>query len=232
MRMTELAPLRPTMRPRRSTIGPPPAAIRQRVDHLVTPNGTLRIAPLLAAMWLDLAPRASTERRQHTGLDIVCFVFGGALRYEPAGGPGATLRTESVAVLSTGAGADYRWRSVGDEPARAVMLWLLGRAEAGPRIGMQIASRAERLYEAAAIAGCDTWLPTSRDVRIFAGIVPVGGSLAHRARGRRCCILSTIGAIAANGVQAIAGKAVVIDRARVIRISAMESTEVVILETP
>jgi len=231
--MAELAPCRPTMRLRRSTpIGLPTDAIRKRADYLVTPSGELRMAPLLAAMSLELDPMASTEIRRRTGLDIVCVVLGGALRYEPEGAPGVTLGTEGVAVVSTGAGVDYRWRSVGNEPALAMMFWLLGKTRGAPRIDVRIARRVERLREAAAIAGRGTSLPTSRDVRILARVVPVGGSVVHCVRGRRCYVLSTIGRITADGIAAGAGDGVMIDRTGAVRVCAKESTEIVIIETP
>jgi len=230
--MAELAASRPTRLRRSTPIGLPSDAVRRRADYLVTPSGELRMAPLLAAMSLELDPTASTETRRHTGLDIVCVVLGGALRYEPAGAPGVTLGTEDVAVLSTRAGVDYRWRSVSKEPALAVMFWLLGTTGGAPRIDVRIARRVERLREAVPIAGRDTWLPTSRDVRILAGVVPVGGTLVHHVRGRRCYVMSTIGKITADGIAAGAGDGVMIDRTGAVRVAARESTEIVIIETP
>lgn len=221
------------MRVRRSTpIGLPTETSRQHADVLVTPSGRLRIAPLVAAMGRELAPMARIETRHHAGLDIVCVVLAGALRYEPSDARGVTLATEDVAVLSTGRGVTYRWWSVGDEPARAVMFWLLGSSTGTPRIDVCRASRSERLSRAVPIAGRDTVLPTSRDVRILAGVVPVGGSFQYTMRGRRCYIVPTIGTIAADGTVIRAGDGALIDQTGAIRIAAQESTEVVIVETP
>jgi redox-sensitive bicupin YhaK (pirin superfamily) len=206
-------------------------ADRQRTAIFVTSQGHMRIAPLIAALSRELAPGSELQERRHAGLDIVCMVLGGVLRYQPAGAPAVTLWAEHVAVLSTGAGVDYRWRSIGDEPAHVVMLWMLGKADGKPRMDVRIASRLERLGELAPIAGRDTGLPTSSDVRVMAGVLPVGGSLVHVARGRRSYVMSTIGAITANRVEVAAGDGVLIERAGPIRISAKESTEVVIVET-
>lgn len=204
---------------------------RQRAVVLVTGQGHMRIAPLIAAMSRELAPGAELQERRHAGLDIVCMVLGGALRYEPVGAAAMTLRAENVAVLSTGAGVDYRWRSIGDEPAHVVMLWMLGKADGKPRLDAALASRLKRLGELVPIAGRGTELATRGDVRVMAGVLPVGGSLVHVARGRRSYVMSTIGAITASGVEAAAGDGVVTERSGAIRVSARESTEVVVVET-
>ena len=191
----------------------------------------MRIAPLIAAMSRQLVPGSELQERRHAGLDIVCMVLGGALRCELAGAPAMTLWAEYVAVLSTGAGVDHRWRSIGDEPAHVVMLWMLGKADGKPRMDVRIARRRERLGELVQIAGRDTGLPTSSDVRVMAGVLPVGDSLVHVARGRRSYVMSTIGAITVDRVEAAAGDGVLIERSGPIRILAKESTEVVIVET-
>jgi len=191
----------------------------------------MRIAPLIAAMSREIAPGSATQLRRHAGPDIVCLVLAGVVLYEPAGAPTVALWAENVAVLSTGAGVEYRWRSIGDEPARVAMLWLLGNAEGVPRIDVRMARRLDRLGRLAPIAGRDTELPTRGDVRVMAGVLPVGRSLVHTARGPRSYVMSTIGAISADGVEAAAGDGVVIDRAGEIRVSARQSTEVVIVET-
>jgi redox-sensitive bicupin YhaK (pirin superfamily) len=204
---------------------------RQRAVVLVTGQGHMRVAPLVAAMSRELAPGSELQERRHAGLDIVCLVLGGALRYEPAGAAAVTLRAESVAVLSTGAGVDYRWRSIGDEPAHVVMLWMLGKADGKPRMGVGLASRVKRLGSLVPIAGRGTELAVRGDVRVMAGVLPVGGSLVHVARGPRSYVMSTIGAITANGIEAAACDGVVTERSGAIRISARESTEVVVVET-
>ena len=220
----EVAPTLPAVRVRRPTIEP-----GLRADVLVTRRGRLRIAPLLAAMTREIAPGAAPAVRRHTGLDIVCLVLGGALRYEPVRGAATTLWAEQVAVLSTGAGVEYGWRAIGDTPAHVVMLWLLGRGDGTPKIDVRAASRFERLGTLAPIAGRASALPTSGNVTVMAGVLPVGASLVHAARGKRY-VMSTIGAFAADGIAANAGDGVLIDRTGAIRISAKESTEVVIVE--
>jgi redox-sensitive bicupin YhaK (pirin superfamily) len=203
----------------------------QRTDILVTGRGYMRIAPLVAAMLRELAPGAELQERRHAGLDVVCMVLGGVLRYEPAGAPATTLWAETVAVLSTGAGVDYRWRSIGDEPVHMVMLWMLGKADGKPRMDVRIARRMNRLGVLTPIAGRNAELPLHGDVKVMAGVLPVGGSLVHAARGPRRYVMSTIGAIIADGAEAAAGSGVLIERTGAIRVWAKESTEVVVVET-
>jgi redox-sensitive bicupin YhaK (pirin superfamily) len=191
----------------------------------------MRIAPLVAAMSRELAPGAELQERRHAGLDIVCLLLGGVLRYEPVGAPAMTLWAENVAVLSTGAGVDYRWRSIGDEPVHMVMLWMLGKADGTARMDVRMARRRDRLGTLAPIAGRDAELAIPSDVKVMAGVLPVGRSLVHAARGPRRYVMSTIGTITADGVTAAAGNGVLIERTGAIRISAQESTEVVIVET-
>jgi redox-sensitive bicupin YhaK (pirin superfamily) len=199
-------------------------------DVLVTSHGSLQFTPLLAAISRELAPATYTPIRRHAGVDIVCMVLAGALRYEPASGPLATLVAEDVGVLRTGTGTEYRWRALGDEPVRAVMLWMLGRSDGKPAIDVRMASRIERIGELAPIAGHNTPLPVSHHVRVMASVLAVGESLMHTARGKRY-VMSTIGAFCADGIEAAAGDGVLLERRGAVRISARESTEVVIVET-
>ncbi|HEX3764086.1 MAG TPA: hypothetical protein VHW23_35575 [Kofleriaceae bacterium] len=232
LRELEVAPTLLARRPRRYAFTDSQVqAGRQRAVVLVNSRGHMRMAPLIAAMSRELAPGAELQERRHAGLDIVCMVLGGVLRYEPVGAPAVMLWAENVAVLSTGAGVDYRWRSVGDEPAHVVMLWMLSRADGKPRMDVRTASRLKRLGELVPIAGREVGLPTRNDVRVMAGVLPVGGSLVHAARGQRSYVMATIGTIIASGVEAAAGDGVLVERAGAIRVSAKESTEVVIVET-
>jgi redox-sensitive bicupin YhaK (pirin superfamily) len=213
------------------TISAEVEADRHGTAILVAAGGQMRVAPLIAAMSRELAPGGVTELRRHAGPDIVCLVLGGVLRYEPVGARAVTMWAESVAVLSTGAGVEYRWRSIGDEPAHVVMLWLLGEATGAPRLEVDVAARRRRLGTLVPLAGRDTGLPTRGDVRVMASVLPVGASLVHTARGRRSYVMSTIGAVTANGVAVAARGGAVIDRRGAIRVSARQSTEVVIVET-
>lgn len=232
LRALEVAPTLPARRPRRRIgSGARIDADRHGTASLVGDQGELRMAPLIAAMSRQLAPGAETQVRRHAGPDIVCMVIAGVLRYEPVGAPPVMLWAETVAVLSTGAGIDYRWRSIGDEPAHVVMLWLLGNADGKPRIDLRMASRLKRLGTLAPIAGRGTALATRGDVSVIAGVLPVGGSLIHAARGQRSYVMSTIGAIAVDGVEIAAGGGVLIERTGAVRVSARQSTEVVVVET-
>ena len=228
----EVAPTQPAKRPRRPSGGSARVdADRHGTASLVTDQGQLRMAPLIAAMSRELAPGAETQLRRHAGPDIVCMVIAGVLRYEPVAAPPVTLWAETIAVLSTGAGVDHRWRSIGDEPAQVVMLWLAGPADGKPRMDLRMASRLKRLGALAPIAGRATGLPTHGDVSVMAGVLPVGGALVHTARGRRSYVMSTIGAITVDGVDVAAGSGVLIERTGAIRIAAKHSTEVLVVET-
>jgi len=232
VRERAIAPTAPATPRRHARADSQVAADRHQTSILVTSQGHMQIAPLIAAMSRELAPGSATQLRRHAGADIVCMVLGGVLRYEPLDAPPVTLWAENVAVLSTGAGVDYRWRSIGDEPAHVVMLWMLGKTEGAPRIDVRIARRRDRLGGFAPIAGRDTGLPIRGEVRVMAGVLPIGSSLIHAARGQRSYVISTIGAIAADGFAVAAGGGALIERAGAIRVSARQSTEVVIVETP
>jgi redox-sensitive bicupin YhaK (pirin superfamily) len=90
---------------------------------------------------------------------------------------------------------------------------------------------AARLGTLAPVAGRDSSLAIRGEVRVMAGVVPVGGSVVHAARSRRRYVMSTVGAIAADGVEVAAGAGALIERSGSIQIAARQSTEVVIVET-
>jgi redox-sensitive bicupin YhaK (pirin superfamily) len=205
-------------------------AIQQRVDIMTTRDGRLQFPPLLAAMSREIAPGARTAQRRHEALDVVVIMLSGMLGFEPRSGDGAILRADDIAILVTGSGIDYRWRALGDEPARMVTLWLPSHLGVAPRLAVRRIDRIDRVGRTTAIAGSGTELPTYTPIAIASRVLAIGQTMVHDPRGRRCYAISTLGRAAIDGTNVHAGDGVIARAGTPMRIDALESTELLLVD--
>jgi hypothetical protein len=61
-------------------------------------------------------------------------------------------------------------------------------------------------------------------------VLPVGHSVVHDPRGRRCYLVSTVGRAAVDGMIAQAGDGVITHARTPMRIDALESTELLLVD--
>ena len=225
----ELAPteLAATLRPTGPSHVVAPG-VRQRADVIVSGDGRMPLAPLLAVVMRELAVGAVTQWRCHADIEIACVALAGHLLFEPLAGRAIALGPEDVAVISTGARLDYRWRTVGDEPAHVLMFWFRARHDRAARTMHRREHRCERVGAPSPIAGVGTRLPLAADVAIHAGVLPIGSRITYDAPSR-CYIVSSLGAFAVDGVVGAAGEGVLAAPGRH-TIRAIESTEIVIVD--
>jgi|GEM_PF-6776440 len=203
--------------------------IRQEADVMVTADGRLRISPIYAALSRTFQPNTATRWRRHESIEIVCVMVAGQLACEVINEDSFVLGSEDVAVLTTGPGVEYRWRSIGTEPAHALFFWLPARMDRTASYQQYRAPRTQRLNELVAIAGDGTRVATTEPVRVYSAVLPHATSIVHAAGHRRCYIVPTLGPIAVDGV--VAGpNAGIVGEGGSRRIHAIESTEVLIVE--
>ena len=204
--------------------------VHQNTDVMVTADGRLRVPPIYAAVSRCFELGTATRWRRHDSIEIVCLMVSGTLACEYIDGSTFALGAEDVAVVSTSSGLEYRWRSIGDEPARGLFFWLPARPNRAPRHTQYHAPRAQRIGELVALAGIGTPAPITAPITVHSVVMASGTSLTHAAGHRRCYIVPTLGPIAVEGVVAGPNSGVV-GEGGVRTICALESTEVVIVET-
>lgn len=228
MHLEEQPTTRATTRRRhlRSTTSP---GIHQEADVMVDADGRLRVSPIYAAMSRTFQPHTATRWKRHEGVELVCVMIAGELACECIGQDPFVLGREDVAVLSTGAGVEYRWHAIGDEPARALFFWLPSRMDRTPYYGQYRARRTDRLGALTGVAGWGTRLPTTERVRVSSAVLTAGSSVVHVAHHRRCYIVPTLGPIYVDGVVA-RPNAGIVSEGGALEIHALESTEVLVVE--
>lgn len=231
LELAPTAPAAPAARLRRharaQTDGP---GVQQRADVLVTRDGRLRSPPLLAAISCELAPGTCTRVRRHEGVQIACVMLGGWLQLEPVRGGPTVLGPDAIAVLSTGDGTEYAWRAIGDEPARALMFWFWPARTRAPGLDVRTLGRRARLAGPVELVGAAARLPLAAPATLSSVVLPVGRGLVCGERGRPAYVMSTVGAISVDGARIAAGDGALVAGNRAIRIVALESTEVVVVE--
>ncbi len=215
----------PLVRPRRAHAQTTPGVLQQS-DVMVAPDGSLQLFPLLVVMSRELAPGVRTRTYHHAGVDLICLMISGSLRHESDLGR-RVLGPDDVYVLSTGHGLDSRWTTVGDEPARALIFWLLASSSCAPRALHRTAPRCGRLGRIATLATRNAFGNHPR-IEVRSSVLAAGTSVIAPSRGATSYIVSTHGAIDIDGTHAACGDGVVGRGTRYL--VARDSTEIIILD--
>ena len=200
----------------------PRIAIKQPVrcphDHrdvMVTAAGRLRCAPLLLVATRRLLPGWQPPRR-HAGIDIVTVMLSGTIVHVDEQRR-HTLGPEDVAVRWTGRGIEHA--VIAAEPATLLELWLPGRADVEAGYARYVQPRVERVEQWSTLA-------SAGDAIVRAIVLPVGATTAHRSR-ERSYLLSTLGRVVVDGHPVAPDARVTVHGSGGVRITALESTEVV-----
>lgn len=204
--------------------------VEQLADVMVSAGGRLDIPHVYAVISRVIDPHAATPWRHHDSTEIVCVVISGTLACERRGEAPAVLCAEDIAILSTNRGLDYRWRALGDEPARAVFFWLPGRVQHAPSLVGYRAARVERLRDFVPLAGRGAQLSTASPIKLSSVVLSAGATIQHDARHRHSYIVPTLGPITVDGLTALPGTGV-FGAGGVRRICALQSTEVLVIES-
>ena len=168
------------------------------------------------------------------GLELVTVMLHGALSYTDSGGGRALIGPEDVAALATGAGV-HREEHVHRDGMRALLIWMFAPAAAArSAFTMRTVPRQRRLGALVPVA-CNEDLGVqviqlASHLTISTGVLSVGTLATLQARRGRGYLMSTLGRVAVGGVIAEPGDRVILRGTSPVRLHAIESTEVVLVD--
>ena len=188
-------------------------------------------------VWNDdrIAPGTGFDPHPHQDMEIVTYVREGAVTHQDS--LGNTGRTEAgdVQVMSAGTGIRHAEYNREPGPTRLFQIWIIPDAKGGePSWGTRPfpkGDRAGRFVTLASGMGDADGLPIRASARVLGASLKAGQSAEYRlGAGRHAYLVPAAGAVEVNGVRAKAGDGVAIEDETVLRVSAAEDAEIVLVD--
>jgi quercetin 2,3-dioxygenase len=195
--------------------------------------GSLRI-------WNDdeIAPNAGFPLHPHANMEIITYVREGAITHKDNLGNEGRTSAGSVQVMSAGTGIRHAEYNLEQQPTRIFQIWITPSSNGGsPAWGSQPFPKADRSGRFVTLAsGFDNdnaALPIRARARVLGATVKVGETAEYALGERRFgYLVPALGAVEVNGVRIDARDGAAIKDVAVIRITAIEQSELVMVDAP
>jgi redox-sensitive bicupin YhaK (pirin superfamily) len=169
-------------------------------------------------------------------MEIITYVRQGAITHEDSLGNHGRTEAGDVQVMSAGSGIRHAEYNREAQPTTLFQIWILPTERGGaPSWGSKPFPKAERsgrfVTLASGIAGDTDALPIRTDGRV-AGATLRAGETAEYAlgAGRHAYLVPASGSVEVNGVRASAGDGVAARDEPVLRVTALEDAELVLVD--
>ncbi|MGQ7818507.1 hypothetical protein B6S59_22915 [Pseudomonas sp. A46] len=189
-------------------------------------------------VWNDdeIAPHSGFPPHPHQDMEIITYVREGAITHQDnLGNKGRTVAGD-VQVMSAGTGIAHSEYNLENETTRIFQIWILPTAHgSAPSWGTRPFPKGERSGSFVTLAsgideGSDA-LPIRADARLAAATLQAGQSAEYRLDpGRKAYIVAAKGRYEVNGVAAEARDGVAVRDEEVLRFTASEDSEIVLVD--
>lgn len=189
-------------------------------------------------VWNDdwIAPHSGFGMHPHRDMEIITYVRSGAITHQDSLGNRGRTVAGDVQVMSAGSGIAHSEQNLEDEPTRIFQIWIMpNQSGLPPAWGSRPFPRAQRngRFEtlASGIPGDEDALPIRADARLLATTLAPGQSAEYSLGARRKgYLVAARGRIEVNGTVAAAGDGVAIADESLLRVMALEESEVVMVD--
>jgi len=198
-------------------------------------HGALRV-------WNDdeIAPGTGFPPHGHANMEIITYVREGAISHQDNQGNSGRTEAGDVQVMSAGSGIRHAEYNREATPTKIFQIWIMPNEQGGePTWGAKPFPKAERSGKfavlASGVAGDKENNPDALPIRANArvsGVTLKAGQTAEYALGidRKAYLVPAVGAIEANGVRIGARDGAAIDATELLKITALEDAEVVLVD--
>ena len=195
--------------------------------------GSLRI-------WNDdeIAPNTGFPAHRHANMEIVTYVREGAVTHKDSLGNEGRTEAGDVQVMSAGTGIQHAEYNVEKQPTRIFQIWVTPSSNGGPPAwGSRPFPKANRSGRLVTLAsGFDdenNALPIRAQARILGATLKMGEAVEYALGERRHgYLVPASGAVEVNGVRIDARDGAAIKDVAIVRIMAIEDSEVVMVDAP
>jgi redox-sensitive bicupin YhaK (pirin superfamily) len=190
-------------------------------------------------VWNDdeIAPNTGFPPHPHADMEIITYVRDGAITHQDSmGNRGRTLAGD-VQVMSAGSGVRHSEYNLESETTRIFQIWIHPTERGGaPSWDARPFPKDDRsgrfVVLASGIKGDEDALPIRTDARVLGATLKSGETAEYAlAEGRYAYLVPARGSVEVNGVRIDARDGAAVRDEPVVRVSALEDAEVVMVDT-
>jgi redox-sensitive bicupin YhaK (pirin superfamily) len=195
--------------------------------------GSLRI-------WNDdeIAPNSGFPPHPHANMEIITYVREGAVTHRDSLGNEGRTEAGDVQIMSAGTGIRHAEYNLEQAPTRLFQIWIAPSSEGGsPAWGSQPFPKADRsgrfVTLASGFGDDDAALPIRAQARVLGATLKTGETIEYPLGERRhAYLVPASGAVEIDGVRIDARDGAAIKDVAVVRVTAIEDSEVVMVDAP
>ncbi|WP_374308801.1 pirin family protein [Dongia sp.] len=190
-------------------------------------------------VWNDdtIAPKSGFPPHGHADMEIITYVREGAISHKDSEGNQGRTSAGDVQVMSAGTGIRHSEYNLEDETTRIFQIWIMpSRRGTAPSWGAKPFPKGDRSgrfvtlasgYEADVEA-----LPIRTEARVLGATLKAGQTAEYAlGKGRHAYLVPATGAIEINSVRATARDGIAITDEPILRVTALEEAELVMVDS-
>jgi len=213
--------------------------LHAKYHFLVSPQGNPAHHSLGALIvWNDdeIAVGGGFPLHGHRDMEIITYVRQGTVGHRDSTGSEGTIQTGDVQVMSAGTGIRHAEFNKGDVPLKIYQIWLTPREPGGaPRWDTRSFPKGDRsgrfVVLASGFAVDEGALPIRADARLLGATLKAGQQIRHDLGRARCAYLvAASGRIEVNGEPVGPLDGVAITEVAAAEVSALEDSELVMVD--
>jgi redox-sensitive bicupin YhaK (pirin superfamily) len=189
-------------------------------------------------VWNDdeIAPNSGFPPHPHADMEIITYVREGAITHKDSLGNEGRTEAGDVQVMSAGSGIRHSEYNLEPSTTRIFQIWIQPtRQGAAPTWGARPFPKADRAGRfvtlASGLADDDEALPIRTDARVAGATLKAGETTEYPlGAGRHAYLVLAAGAVEVNGVRLDARDGAAVRDEQVLRITALEDAEVVLVD--
>jgi redox-sensitive bicupin YhaK (pirin superfamily) len=194
-------------------------------------HGALRV-------WNDdeIAPHTGFPPHPHADMEIITYVRHGAITHEDSLGHKGRTEAGDVQVMSAGSGIRHAEYNREDVPTTLFQIWIEPSKQGGePTWGAKPFPKSDRSGKfvalASGFAGDDDALPIRAEARVLGATLQAGDTAEYRfGTKRHGYLVPAQGSVEVNGVRVDARDGAAISNETVVKIKALEDSEIVLVD--
>jgi redox-sensitive bicupin YhaK (pirin superfamily) len=189
-------------------------------------------------VWNDdeIAPNTGFPPHPHADMEIITYVRQGAISHQDNLGNQGRTEAGDVQVMSAGSGIRHAEYNLEPETTRIFQIWIQPTSRGGaPSWGARPFPKGDRAGRfvtlASGLPGDEDALPIRTDARVAGATLKAGETVDYElGRGRHAYLVPAVGAVEVNGVRLDARDGAAAADEAVLRITALEDSEIVLVD--
>ena len=189
-------------------------------------------------VWNDdeIAPGTGFPPHPHADMEIITYVRQGAITHQDSLGNKGRTEAGDVQVMSAGTGIRHSEYNFEPEPTTLFQIWIQPSSRGQkPSWGTKPFPKQDRFGRfvtlASGVDGDPEALPIRADARVLGATLKAGETAEYRlGEGRRAYLVSALGEVEVNGLRLAARDGAAIQNERVLRVTAIEDSEIVLVD--